>query len=177
VNDIYECACGCGQPTTRTEDGIQRTYVKGHNRRGQGCGWIECGYLYVSREGKKIAEHRLIVEQQEGRKLTSDEVVHHVNRDKSDNRPENLVVVTRAEHRRLHSGTKWKRWSTEEKLRAQKLKAAGMSTQDIARIMGRGMQSTITWVCNRKPRVGAKSMVNLNIKTKQNGETPQGEIT
>ena len=133
-----------------TKSGVQRRYIKGHNRLGTGRGWIECGYRYVSVGGRKIGEHRLIVEQREGRRLTSGEVVHHVNGDKFDNRPENLVVVTRAEHRRLHSGTRWKRWSDEEKVRARELKAAGISTQEIAWTMGRGMKSTITHTCNRR---------------------------
>jgi transposase-like protein len=66
------------------------------------------------------------------------------------NSPENLVVVTRAEHRRLHSTTKWKRWTSEEKARARELHAGGVSIQDVSRMMGRGFSSTIRHVCNRR---------------------------
>lgn len=47
-------------------------------------------------------EHRVIMERHLGRALTRDEVVHHINEDKGDNRIENLAVMTRSEHMRMH---------------------------------------------------------------------------
>ncbi len=52
--------------------------------------------------GKKRPVHVLLMEQALGRKLTADEVVHHLNENKKDNRLENLTVMTRAEHTILH---------------------------------------------------------------------------
>lgn len=52
------------------------------------------GYVY---------EHRRVMERQIGRYLTPEEVVHHRNRVRSDNRPENLqLLASQAEHMRLH---------------------------------------------------------------------------
>lgn len=42
------------------------------------------------------------MEQYIGRKLTKDEIVHHINGIKNDNRIENLQIMTRTEHIYLH---------------------------------------------------------------------------
>ncbi|WP_290756943.1 MULTISPECIES: HNH endonuclease [unclassified Exiguobacterium] len=49
-----------------------------------------------------IMEHRVVMEMQLGRYLKSDEVVHHKNHTKHDNRISNLEVLDHAEHTILH---------------------------------------------------------------------------
>lgn len=52
--------------------------------------------------GASSATYRKVAEEMLGRELRPGEVVHHINGDRSDNRPENLAVLPEREHRRLH---------------------------------------------------------------------------
>lgn len=58
------------------------------------------GYMVLRNDRKKSAkrEHRVIMERILGRKLTANEVVHHIDGNKLNNDPANLQVMTRAEH-------------------------------------------------------------------------------
>lgn len=49
-----------------------------------------------------IREHRLVVSRALGRALRDDEHVHHRNGDKTDNRPDNLALVSPGTHQGFH---------------------------------------------------------------------------
>lgn len=54
------------------------------------------------RKGSHTYVHREIAEEMLGRHLRSDEIVHHKDGNKHNNNPENLEVMTRSEHTKLH---------------------------------------------------------------------------
>jgi len=61
------------------------------------------GYVLVKGlDGLWRREHRVIAEEMLGRSLGTDEHVHHKNRIRSDNRPENLEVMDGSAHMRYH---------------------------------------------------------------------------
>lgn len=76
-----------------------------------GTGWVSHGYVYVpvrrderwlSNGERRLAEHRLVMARRLGRPLHPDEVVHHRNGDRTDNRPENLQLWTTAHPQGQH---------------------------------------------------------------------------
>lgn len=60
------------------------------------------GYRLIMVDGKYEFEHRVVAAKFLGRPLKSEEIIHHVNHDRLDNRVENLSIVTRSEHMLIH---------------------------------------------------------------------------
>ena len=115
----WKCRCDCGNDTV-----IRACNIKSGNTKSCGClksqsgennpSWNggktrNQGYVLVKSIGHHrqdsrgyVREHILIAEKTLGRRIGPDEEVHHKNRDVTDNRPENIEILSRAEHMRKH---------------------------------------------------------------------------
>lgn len=77
--------------------------------RGTGKSLDSDGYVLIrcpehprARTNGYVCEHIIVLEEKLGRSLTEDEECDHINQIRTDNRPENLRVLTKAQHRKRH---------------------------------------------------------------------------
>jgi predicted transcriptional regulator len=148
--DTIERNCkSLGIETQRTgpRSGNQHTGWKGGVR-------IVKGYRYIYQPDHKnatksgyVSEHRLAMEQKLGRLLLRSEVVHHLNNDPLDNRPENLGLYSNnAEHLRQTLKGQTPKW-TKEGLEAM---AEGLKKRTNQLLSGVGVpqrnQTTGRWI-------------------------------
>jgi DNA-directed RNA polymerase subunit RPC12/RpoP len=79
---------------TRMTDDVKAKLTLSHMGTGE-------GKSYPKIKGRHI--HRVVAEMKLGRPLSSEEVVHHIDGDKNNNDPKNLMVLpSQKEHARLH---------------------------------------------------------------------------
>jgi hypothetical protein len=64
---------------------------------------LQRDHPYADRHGY-VATHRLVMERHLGRRLGPEEVVHHKNRNRTDNRIANLqLCASNSEHMKIHA--------------------------------------------------------------------------
>lgn len=138
ISETGLCACGCERPTEiascssrRKGDiaGQPRRFLKGHARRRPmeyGKRLSTQGYILVYLPGHPrstvegyVFEHIAVAEAVIQRRLPRSVSIHHVNENKADNEPKNLVVLeNHTEHMLLHrrlrvlraGGNPWTQW-------------------------------------------------------------------
>lgn len=103
-------SCGCLRRETCAITGHLGTYTRRKSTIINNAGYVS---LYApDDDGRnikdRVLEHRYVMEQHLGRRLAKDEVVHHINGNRKDNRIENLMVMKRGEHSAHHIHEYWK---------------------------------------------------------------------
>lgn len=82
---------------------IKRKYCNRHcAQKGKSINPITTRYRVLKIKGKKISEHRYVMEQFLKRKLLPTEYVHHIDKDKLNNQISNLKIVTCKSHGEEH---------------------------------------------------------------------------
>lgn len=112
TRECIECGAGFEVPYPRSNPQrfcsrpcAARNQMRGRanpNYNGGLSAWPNGRAVICCSDGSVVTFARAVAEADLGRPLRDDEVVHHVNGDVTDDRPENLRVLTRAEHIDLH---------------------------------------------------------------------------
>jgi acetyltransferase-like isoleucine patch superfamily enzyme len=99
-DDAKYCSYGCYKEVQKKMVGEDAFNWKGGRRSDKD------GYIFIRHNGEYVREHRKIVADAIGRELTADEVVHHINGLKNDNRLDNLLLFpNESQHQKFHNNT------------------------------------------------------------------------
>lgn len=129
----------CGPDAANWKGG---RHLRNHGKAGE----QDDAYYYIYRPDHPYAtksgyvmEHRLVMEQKIGRTLLPEEIVHHINGIKTDNRPENLELLSRQAHAQVHFDA-IKVVATQKQeldLKEQRLAALEAEVEELRKLHGR----------------------------------------
>jgi hypothetical protein len=119
---MSQCECGCGKE-------VKNRFIHGHNNRGKkGWNWKsgrtshKDGYIQIYKPGHPncdnkgyVMEHRLVMEEYLGRYLDPIESIHHINKIKSDNGIENLMLFQSLSGHMKYEYLNGELWTEERK--------------------------------------------------------------
>lgn len=106
IKDCGMCKTKFFTQNTKTTNCSDRCAKFGKNNPNYKGGRYVCGggYIMLNINGKKIKEHRYIMEQFLKRALKPYELIHHRNAIKTDNRLENLEIIIQYPKSGFHKG-------------------------------------------------------------------------
>ena len=118
VNVLISCACGyCGLTRWKFDEfGRERKYINHHPKKGKdsaswrgrrykdhyGYWWIQNPDHHYAKQNGYVLEHRIIYEEYYKCCLLPWGNIHHINHKRDDNRIENLELISKPKHTRLH---------------------------------------------------------------------------
>lgn len=88
------------------------------------------GYRWITTDKGRVLEHRAVMEAHIGRELRPEEVVHHRNERRADNRIENLEIMSAEKHTAHHSPISW------DPDVAVSLRKEGRTYSEISKVVG-----------------------------------------
>lgn len=108
------CSKSCAWRATKGPEFNKRIAVEGAAKNGNTQRGRGTGKSYIKYHSRHL--HRVVAEQKLGRPLVRGEIVHHIDGNHRNNHPDNLAVMTQAEHMREHNigvpgqPLPWKPW-------------------------------------------------------------------